>query len=201
MAMWARESERPDWDGLVVDVIEDDEPVGMAYEDAGEVLVEFFPDEDGEPRLLAVPEVQMVLDTVTAMFAEDAPDGTEDDATPAGVDPIDQLASEFDAAAAARGPDDEGFYPLPVARQVVARCDTLDLAVASLEAFRVVAGQVEPMRNLQVDVADAHRGEAWGLFRSGCNIQAAAVLERWAREGTILVAMEVEDAGEDVFVL
>ncbi|HSG79590.1 MAG TPA: hypothetical protein VLD62_08425 [Acidimicrobiia bacterium] len=200
MAMWAREAERPDWDGLVVDIIEDDAPVGMAYEESGEVLVEFFPDADGEPRVFSATDIQVVLDTVGAMFAEGVPDAS---ATPAegGVDPIDYLASEFDALAAARGAEDEGFYPLSVARRIVAACEALDLAVASVEGFTVVAGELEKARNLNVTIAEVHRGEPWGLFRSSCNTQAAAVLERWITEGTIVVALEVEDASGDVYVL
>jgi hypothetical protein len=200
MAMWAREAERPDWDGLVVDVIEDDAVVGMAYEDSGEILVEFFPDAAGEPRVFSATDVQVVLDTIGAMFAEDVP-GASVPPTEGGVDPIDHLASEFDTLAAARGEEDEGFYPLPVARRIVAACEALDLAVASVEGFAVVAGQLEQARGLSVTIADAHRGEPWGLFRSSCNTQAAAVLERWLKEGTIVVALEVEDAAGEVYVL
>ncbi len=200
MAMWAREAERPDWDGLVVDIIEDDVPVGMAYEDAGEILVEFFPDADGEPRVLSVAEVQVVLDTVGAMFADDAPGG-EDRPDTGGIDPIDHLASEFDALAAKRGAEDEGFYPLPVARRIVMACEALDLAVATLEGFTVVGGEVETTRGLRAAVAEAHRGEPWGLFRPSCNTLAAAVLERWATEDEIVVALEVEDSSAEVYVL
>ena len=40
----------------------------MAYEDEGQLLVEFYPDADGEPRLYDVADLQRVLDTVAAML-------------------------------------------------------------------------------------------------------------------------------------
>ena len=201
MGMWAREAERPDWDGLVVDLIEDDIPVGMAYEDDGEILVEFFADSDGEGRVLTVTELQVVLDTVTSMFGAEPPGIAADAVAPGSVEPVDQLASEFDALAALRGDEDEGFYPLQVARQIVARCDSIGLAVTRLEAFKVVAGHTEAIRNLRAEISDAHAGEPWSLYRSGCNTQAAAVLERWTREGQLVVAIEIEDPSNEVFVL
>ena len=42
----------------VADLIEEDAVVGMAYEDEGQLLVEFYPDAEGEPRLYDVADLQ-----------------------------------------------------------------------------------------------------------------------------------------------
>ena len=68
----ARERQDPDWGRPVADLIEDDEVVGRAYEEEGELLVEFYPDADGEPRLYDVADLQRVLDTIVAMLGTPA---------------------------------------------------------------------------------------------------------------------------------
>jgi hypothetical protein len=198
-ALIARESSRPDWDGPVVDLVEEDTIVGCVYVDAGDLLVEFYSDEDGEPWIYDVSDLQRVLDVAAAMLAPDEEDAAP--AEPGDVDPIDQLASEIDATAARRGEEDEGFYPAAAARRAVALAEALDLAVATLEGFELRFGRLQQLPGHTVDVAAAHRGEPWALFRAGCNTQAAAVLEQWSRGRELLVAVEVEDRSGEVYVL
>ncbi len=194
----AKESSRPEWDGPVVDLVEDDAVVGCVYLDDGELLVEFYPDEEGNPWIYDVADLQRVLDVAAAMLGSDLDETATDRPD---VDPVDQLTSEFDSTAARRGPEDEGFYPLATARRIVAACEALNLAVSSLEGFEARAGDVMRLTGYAANLAAAHRGEPWALFRAGCNTQAAAVLEKWSRGGEVLVAIEIEDGHGDEYVL
>lgn len=194
----ARESTRPEWDGPVVDLVEDGTVVGCVFLDDGDLLVEFYPDDEGDPWIYDVADLQRVLDVAAAMLDVEPPSpGAREE----GVDPIDQLASEIDATAVRRGEEDEGFYPMAVGRRIVALCEALDLAVASLEGFEIRSGDLQRAAGYRAELAEAHRGEPWALFRAGCNAQAAAVLETWSRGGEVFVAAEVEDASGEVFVL
>jgi hypothetical protein len=198
----ARESTREDWDGPVIDLVEDGAVVGCVYTDEGELLAEFYSDEDADPWVFDVTELQKVLDVAVRMLepeGERPPAAAE--AEDAGIDPIDQLASEFDATATRRGEEDEGFYPIGAARHLVGRCDQLDLAVVQVEGFRARAGELETISGYSTDFGKAHRGEPWPLYRAGCNTQAAATLEHWGRQDEILVALEVEDRNGEVYVL
>ena len=195
----ARESSRPDWDEPLVDLVEEDEVVGCVYLDEGTLVAEFYADDEGEPWIFEVADLQRALDTAASMLEVE---GTAPPAPgPGDVHPVDQLASEFDLTAARRGEEDEGFYPLPAARRIVGRCDELGLAVAGLEGFEVRAGELVPLAGHRADVAEAHRGEPWELFKAGCNTQAAAVLEKWVRSGQVLAALEVEDRDGESYVL
>ena len=199
----ARERQDRDWGRPVADLIEDDEVVGMAYEDEGEILVEFYPDSDGEPRLYVVADLQRVLDTATAMLgageAEEVAPAVP--AGPAGDHPVDTLAAEFDRRALRRGPEDEGFYPLEAALGIVGRCGELGLAVVGMGGFTLQAGSEEKVPGCAADLGDAYRGEPWGVFLSSCNLQAQALLERWPHRASFAVTFEVQDASGEVFVL
>lgn len=192
----AWETELPDWDGPVVELVEEDRVVGVAYLDEGALMAEFYPDEDGERWVFEVADLQRVLDTAAAMLGLDEPSSL-----PAGESPVDTLADEFDASAAHRGEEDEGFYPIAAAAAIVARCETLGLAVVSLEGFTIAGGEVVPMSGHQVDLADAHAGEPWLAFQAGCNVQARALLERWVSRPGLMVALEVADGSGERFVL
>ena len=161
-------------------------------------MAEFYPDEDGEPWVFEVADLQRVLDTAAAMLGL----GEDAAATPSvSDDAVDKLAEEFDAAAVIRGEEDEGFYPAPVAAAITGRCETLGLAVATLEGFTNDGDGVLPVPGHRVDLADAHAGEAWLTFQAGCNVQARALLERWAGRPGLIVAVEVIDQGGERFVL
>jgi hypothetical protein len=201
----ARERQDLDWGRPVADLIEDDEVVGMAYEDEGELLVEFYPDADGEPRLYVAADLQRVLDTVSAMLGagnEEAAEGEEPSPdAPAGEHPVDVLAAEFDRRALRRGPEDEGFYPMEAAIGIINRCSELGLAVVALEGFSLHSGAEDKVAGCAANLAAAYKGEPWSGFLAGCNLQAMTLLERWPRRASFAVTFEVQDAAGEVFVL
>ena len=150
----------------MADLIEDDEVVGMAYEDEGELLVEFYPDAEGEPRLYVAADLQRVLDTVSAMLGAgggDAGEGEEPspDAAP-GEHPVDVLAAEFDRRALRRGPEDEGFYPMEAAVGIINRCSDLGLAVVALEGFTLHSGAEDKVGRLLRRPGHGLQGRALG---------------------------------------
>lgn len=201
----ARERQDPEWGRPVADLIEDDEVVGLAYEDEGDLFVEFYPDADGEPRLYDVADLQRVLDTVISMLAE-APEPAPEAAGEPGAGraqehPVDTLAAQFDKRAARRGPEDEGFYPFDVATGIISRCNDLGLAVVSMEGFTLHPDRIDPVGGCSADLGDAFRGEPWATFLAGCNLQAMTLLERWPRRPSFAIAFEVQDAEGEVFVL
>lgn len=195
----ARERQDPDWEGTIVDLVEEDRVVGYAYTESGILFAEFFPDEDGSPWVFQVEELQRVFDTVQAILADI--EDEEEQASPDGPHPVDVLALEFDPLAVRRGPEDEGFYPLQAAAQIVRRCGDLDLAVVMMEGLNLHAEHVEPVPGCAADLGDAYEGEPWPAFQAGCNTQAMALLERWPRTPRFAVALEIRDRGGDQYVL
>lgn len=201
----ARESSSPDWEGPVIDLIEEDRVVGFAYaEEDGSIFVEFHLDEDGQPWVFDMADLQRVLDTVYAMLA---PEGGEielagEEPLPSDGHPVDVLAAEFDDAAVRRGPEDEGFYSITTVARMIRRCGDLDLAVATLEGFGLIGEEgVEAINEAMANLAAAHDGEPWPAQVAGCNVQAEAVLERWARGPEMAVAVEVMDSAGERYVL
>lgn len=199
----ARERQDPEWERPVADLIEDDEVVGMAYEDEGQLLVEFYPDGDGEPRLYDVADLQRVLDTVGAMLGIEPDLGDTEAAESAGEaeHPVDVLAAEFDERAARRGPEDEGFYPLDAAAGMIRRCGELGLAVVAVEGFNLRRDGEDAVAGCSADLGSIYRGEPWAAFAANCNLQAMSLLERWPRRPSFAVTLEAQDAAGEVFVL
>jgi hypothetical protein len=199
----AREATSDEWDGPVVELVEEDRVVGIAYVDGDVLFAEFAPDRDGDAWAFEVSDLQTALDNASAMLL---PQGTsvlleevikDDD----GEHPVDRLATEFDDLSAHRGEEDEGFYPIDVAARIMARCESLGLAVVSIEGFRLDGEAVSAVPGMSVDTGNAHDGEPWPVFLAGCNIQAMALLERWAREPGLILALEVGDADGERYVL
>jgi len=199
----AREGSARDWDGPVVELVEENRVVGLAYVDEDALYVEFVPDADGESWAFEVPDLQTALDTARAMLLPEGTAALVDDVDDAGDEthPVDRIAAEFDERASHRGDEDEGFYPPDAAAQIIQRAETIGLAVVSLEGFHLVAGEPMPISGLSVDTGAAHDGEPWPVFLAGCNVQAMGVLERWARQPGLLVALEVGDDDGERYVL
>ena len=195
----AKERHDAEWGGLVVDLIESERLVGIAYEDAGGVFVEFFPDDEGNPWVFDTAELQRVIDTAAAML------GADEEAAVAvgeeGQHPVDTLAMQFDNLVIRRGPEDEGFYPIPVTAAILGRCADLGLAVVYLEGVTVHAEGVEPVPGHKSEIGDNNAGAPFALFQAECNTQAAALLERWPRRPDFGVSIEVQDAEGERFVL
>ena len=194
----AREREDPDWDGIIVDLVEEDRVVGYAYEERGVLFVEFFPDEDGSPWVFEAEDLQRVLDTAAAILVEEE---DEEDQLVDGPHPVEVLALEFDALAARRGPEDEGFYPLQVAARIVRRAGDLGLAVVLMDGLNLRPEHEEPVPGCAADLGAAYEGENWAVLQTGCNTQAMALLERWPRSTEFAVAFEVRDRAGEQFVL
>ena len=200
----AREASKDEWDGPVVELVEDSGVVGVVYLDDDVLFAEFNRDDDGDAWAFEVADLQTALDTAAAMLL---PEGTSLllESDPAQSEdaghPVDKLAAEFDELAVHRGDEDEGFYPLNVAARVVQSCESLGLAVVSVEGFKLDGGWASAVAGMSVDTGDAHAGEPWPVFMAGCNVQAIALLERWVREPNLTVALEVGDVDGDRFVL
>ena len=148
----ARERQDHEWGRPVADLIEDDEVVGMAYEDEGELLVEFYPDAEGEPRLYVVADLQRVLDTVSAMLgAEAETPGRARNPRPTRRPPSTRSTSSPPSSTGGlyrRGPEDEGFYPIDAAVGIINRCGDLGLAVVALEGFTLHSGAEDKVGRL-----------------------------------------------------
>jgi len=199
----AREATSDEWDGAVGELVEEDRVVGIVYLDGEVLYTEFAPDPDGDAWAFDVSDLQTALDIASAMLL---PQGTsvlleEVDENEDGEHSVDRLATEFDGLAEHRGDEDEGFYPIEVAAQITRRCESLDLAVVSIEGFRLEGGFVRAVPGMAVDTGKAHDGEPWPVFLAGCNVQAMALLERWAREPGLILALEVGDADGERYVL
>jgi hypothetical protein len=151
----ARETTPPEWDGVVVELVEEERVVGIVYLEEGVVMSEFYPDEDSDPWVFDVTDLQRVLDTAAAMLGVDQPAGETTEA-----DAVDRLAEKFDAAAEYRGEGDEGFYPVPVALAIAAAAEAVGLAMVSLEGFTLSDGEPVAVSGLRADGRDAHSGEA-----------------------------------------
>ena len=199
----AREASSGEWDGPVVELIEEERTVGVVYLDGATLFTEFHHDDEGDSWAFEVADLQTALDTASAMLLPEGTslllEGTTDKQST--QHPVDHLAEEFDDLAVHRGDEDEGFYPVSVAAHIVRQCEALGLAVVSVEGFRLEGAGVNAVAGMSVDTGAAHDGEPWPVFLAGCNVQAMAVLERWARQPELVLALEVGDSDGDRYVL
>ena len=198
--LFARERHDPEWSGVVADLIEGERAVGIVYADDGVTYAEFYPDEDQAPWVFDSADLQRVLDTAVAMVTA-SPEPAPGTAEVAGADPVTALAAQFDPLAARRGPEDEGFYPLPVAARLLGACSALGLAVVSIEGFTLHPGWENAVAGCRSDLGAAYEGEPWGAFLAGCNTQATALLERWPRRANFAVTFEIQDQAGEQYVL
>jgi hypothetical protein len=88
-----------------------------------------------------------------------------------------------------------------VAAQILAACGMLDLAVVYLEGVTVRSDGVDPVPGHKAEIGTANEGGPFALFQAECNTQAAAILERWPRRSDFAIALEVQDAEGEQFVL
>lgn len=199
----ARETQSEDHDAPIVELIEEDTIVGVVYFDEGAAFAEFYADEDGEPWAFDVGDLQRVLDIARAIVDPEAPLVLEGALPGDGGDhPVDGLAARFDTAASYRGDEDEGFYPPAVVASIIEACNEFDLAVVSLEGMTLDRHGVSPTAGGAFDIGEAHAGEAWPVFRAGCNVHAEAILQRWGpRDSRLVIAVEVADRDGDRYVL
>jgi hypothetical protein len=198
----AREASPDDWEDPVVELLEDGRVVGIVYLDGETLYAEFSPDEDGDPWAFETADLQRALDTAAAMLLPDTSLISPGPAPAAGGEhPVDVLAGEFDDTAVHRGDEDEGFYPPRTAARLIQRAEVLGLAVVSMEGCRIEGGEVLPVSGLSVDIGEAHDGEPWPMFLAGSNVQAMALVERWARERDLVISIEVGDDDGERYLL
>lgn len=197
----AREASGIEWDRPVVELVEDGRVVAIVYVDDEVLYSEFSLDEDGDAWAFEVADLQRALDTAAAMLLPDPEVVLRDAAVESDENPVDVLAAEFDTQSAHRGEEDEGFYPVQIAGRIVQRAEVLGMAAVSLEGCRLVAGDVTAVPGMSVDIGQAHDGEPWPMFLAGCNVQAMALLERWAREPGLLLSIEVGDDDGERYLL
>ncbi|MBU1865837.1 MAG: hypothetical protein KKE89_05430 [Actinobacteria bacterium] len=196
----ARDRHDPEWDGSVVDLIEEERVVGIVYRDESGLFAEFYPDDEGNPWAFEVADLQRVLDVAAAMLGEE-PAAVAAPLGEAGQHPVDAVAMQFDAAAMWRGPEDEGFYPPQVAARILGLCSDLGLAVVFMEGVTVHAGGVDPVPGHKAELGKTNSGGPFALFQAECNTQAAALLEHWPRRPDFGIALEVQDGEGEQFVL
>lgn len=196
-----REASDGDWDMEVVELVEEGRVVGIAYLDDMELFAEFIADDDGEPWAFDVSDLQRALDMARAMLSPEGTDALVDRPELGDDHPVDLLATEFDAQAARRGDEDEGFYPVMVAINLLRRAAELDLAVVAIEGFTLDEVGLDPIGGSAIDLGDVHAGEPWAAFKAGCNLQAGTLLERWLGQNNTVVSIEVADRDGDRFVL
>jgi len=199
----ASETQPNDSEEPVVELIEEGNVVGVVYFDDGATFAEFYADEDGQPWAFDVADLQRVLDTARAMVDPEDPFILEGQAPGDGGDnPVDVLAARFDAAASYRGEEDEGFYQPAVVTSIIEACNEFDLAVVSLEGLKLENERMTPVPGNSADLGAAHDGEAWPVFRAGCNVHAEALLQRWGtRDPRFVIAVEVADRDGERYVL
>jgi hypothetical protein len=195
----AREASSADWDQPVVELVEDGTALGIVYLDDEVLYVEFSPDRDGDAWAFDVSDLQTALDTAARMLLPDIAAPPPVSAT--DQHPVEALAAEFDEQAAHRGEEDEGLYPPRVAARIVQVSEVVGLAVVSMEGCRMEGGAIVTVPGLSVDIGDAHDGEPWPTFLAGCNVQAMALLERWAREPDVVISIEVGDGEGERYLL
>ena len=134
----ARETELPDWDGPVEELVEEERVVGVVYTDEGSLMAELYADEDGEPWVFEVADLQRVLDTAAAMLGLGEEPATM--ATPTDVHAVDRLAEEFDAKNGGFGrrpkfPPHNAFAALFSEYRRTKKQETLAMATRTLDAM------------------------------------------------------------------
>ncbi|KAA3635305.1 MAG: hypothetical protein DWP92_11280 [Armatimonadetes bacterium] len=201
------ETDRDDFDGPIVEFWRGEDFVGMVFYDGEETIVQFFPDADGDVQDLAVAELQALLDTALRIVDPDALDdelgalreaagSTDwDEEHPATV----ELLGEFDARAAHRSDDGEGFFPRSLAQSFIARCEELDLAVVEMEGFSFADGELVAVPDLDLAVTPQSM-MSWSQFRTYANSTASNALATWPDRESIVVAFVFQQPDEEIIV-
>ncbi|NIP79259.1 MAG: hypothetical protein GWM90_08630, partial [Gemmatimonadetes bacterium] len=77
----------------------------------------------------------------------------------------------------------------------------LGLAMVYLEGVELTGEGADPVPGHRADLGETNAGGPFPLFQAECNTQAAALLERWPQRPGFAVALEVQDAEGERFVL
>jgi hypothetical protein len=206
------ETDREGFDTPVVELWRDDEFVGMVFWDGETSIAQIYPDDDGDVKDLDIEDLFRALEFANQIVTpEEYRSGDFDElrAAIAGGDEggegayeysnpgVVALLGEFDERVAYRNEDGEGYFPRPTAKEFVARCDELDLAVVEMEGFDLDLGELTPRPNLTFLARSLE--ETWESFRPNANRAAAARLAEWPGRETLVVAFVIQlEDGESV---
>jgi hypothetical protein len=207
------ETDREGFDEPVVELWRDDEFVGMVFWDDEAVVVQIYPDTDGDVYDLAMSDLIRVLDMaeqiVTPEEFRTAPAGLEideqQDFSDNGSDWSNEhpatlaLVGEFDPLAAHRSEDGEGFFPRQVASDFIVRCSELDLAVIEMEGFDLVDRELRARSNLVLTISLPGVTD-WSTFRATANAVATETFVGWPERDTLVVAFVVQQPDGETFV-
>jgi len=196
------EKEHDDFDEPVVELWRDNDFVGHIFWDDDLPVVQFHLDAEGDPFDLDLRDVQRILEMADQIVSPDAFSDDELDDLRGRIqeaaqngevvdDVVGTLAEEFDERAAFRNSDGEGFFPKPVALELVARCDDLDVAVVEMEGFDLENGALIPRPNLNLLIRGSV-GDQWQVFRPEANLRASSTMTDWPGRSTIVVAFVVQ---------
>ncbi len=208
------ESDREGFEEPVVEIWRDDDFVGMVFWDGDVAVVQVYPDEDGGVHDLEMGDVFRILGLAEAIvtpeefrffpdeygetgFSVGRSEGEDDweDEHPATI----ALATEFDSLAVYRSPDGEGFFRPEAARDFIARCDELDLAVVELEGFDFDGIELKPRPNLVLTVALPGMND-WRIFRPAANSLSRSTLDRWPNRASLALSFVVQQPDGETFV-
>jgi hypothetical protein len=212
------ETERPDFEGPVVELWRDDEFIGQIFWDGEVPIVQIYPAGEGDVHDLDVNDLMRALETglsmvdpsafddgldeelaglrmASALSLGGAEDGGWEDEQPATL----ALVGEFDPKAAHRSDDGEGFFPAAVAEDFIRRCEELDLAVVEMEGFDLERGNPRSRPGLEL-VVRPQEVMAWRDFRSYANARALDTLGAWPTRESLVVAFVVQQPDGETFV-
>jgi hypothetical protein len=204
------ETDRPDFEEPVVELWREDDFVGMIFWDGEEALVQIYPDHDGDVYDIEINDLLRVLDVaIRIVTPEEAidddgsylpqysaePEGSWDNEHPATA----ALTGEFDAQVVFRTEDGEGFFDIPTALELVARCEELDLAVIEADGFDREGSVLIPRPELSIAIASPP-GLDWGVQRAAANAQVRSALESWPARPTLVAALAIQQPDGETFV-
>ena len=200
------EKDHDDFDEPIVELWRENDFVGYVFWDEDVAVVQFYQDRDGDPFDLDLNEVQRVLDiagqiVTPELFGEDPELATLSqriaDATGTAGEWEDEdhriveLSKEFDALAAHRDLDGEGFFSRSVAEALIARCEGLGVAIIEMEGQDFDGITLTPRPNLHL-VIDAQLGSSFDDVRPQANAAVAARLAVWPSRSTLVVSFVVQ---------
>lgn len=204
------ETEREDFEGSIVEIWRDDEFVGMVFWDGESAIVQIYPLDDGDVHDLEIRELLQTLDTAERMvdpFAYEAEElaglrakvaSNSDDW--AQEDPATlELVGEFDAQAAHRSEDGEGFFARDVAEAFIRKCEDTGLAVVEMEGFDWDGNQLAARPGL-VLVVRPEEMMTWPQFKSYASARVLDALAGWPRRATMVLAFVVQQPDGETFV-
>jgi len=205
------ETDRPEFDEPVVELWREDDFVGMVFWDGEDVLVQIYPDGDGDVYDLEVGDLFRVLDvamrivTPVDQLAEDegdyrdgypdSPEGEWDEE----LEATRLLTSEFDDRVVFRADDGAGFFDGETALELVGRCEELGLAVIEMECYERRGSRLEVRSDLGIYV-DAPPGIDWSVRAGAANAQTRSALESWPPGLALLGSIVVQQPDGETFV-